>query len=219
METSVGAKDADVTAEVASPENPVTVTGLTKSDENNSASVMAEETKTPSVDVKTVVDSDDVVTTKVAVDDKNCSSNTASVEVSDLSEALASTSLSTSHQDDIEKSQGEDMEQQKQVTMPEKENVIIDNTNVDSDVSVKTPLEADEEATSTVGGFEDAREYIDDEEDCNERDQSNVTHQDQTSAAESCEEELLDDEVAGEGEEVSNKFNTFLYFLINPAQN
>lgn len=215
MENSVAAKDGDVAAEVvASAENPVTATGPTKSDETDSASVTAEEAKTPTVDGKSeAVDRDDVITTKVAVDDKNCGSNATSVEVSDLSEAMASTSISTSRQDDIEQSQAEDKEQQqKQVTIPEKENVITDNTNVDSDVSVKTPLEADEEATSTAGGFEDAREYIDDEEDCNERDQSNVTHQEHISATESCgEEELLEDDEAAreEGGEVSNKFNTF----------
>lgn len=225
MENSVGANDVDVAAaaEVVSAEKPATAAGPSKSDENDAPPPPDQTKGPPAVDGQPVAERDDVVPAAVAgADDKDRPSRSAPGDVDDLNDAMASTSISTAPPDNVEQSQGGDVtnEPQKQVAAVEKENVASANANVDSDVSVKPPPEHGREANSTVAGFENAREYNDDEEYCVERDQNNVTRQDHVSAPESCgEEELDDEEAAEEGEEGAEVSNNSIHFLTDPGQN
>jgi len=157
--------------------------------------------------VATVSDVADV-SNETAITTVNATSNNLKVE-DQLNTAMASTTILTDEVDEIKQNQDETVldEQQKLVTgIVEKEIVINENSDSNLDISL-TKSEYDEIVDSTIGsGFEDAVEYIvDDEENSVVKKQpQDVIKQENAPDNESCPQQKVEE---GDGEDDSSEEN------------
>jgi len=146
-------------------------------EENAPASVVVTETKAPSISNEaSEVDSESVAPSVVVAVDKNTGIDFVTIGDDELIVAMSSATISGAD--------GCDESRRKQTAL--KETVEQDNANSINSAFVKSSG-VDEEANSTIGEFEDAREYIDDDADnvekkleCDERSQASV-HDDESS--------------------------------------
>lgn len=202
--TDAAADNATTTTNVS---NPTTVTNEIvppiKSDK---------EMITTTNDVEHVAAVSDVadVSKETATTTVNATSNNLKVEEDQLNTAMASTTISTNEVDEIKQNQDETVldEQQKPVTgMLEKEIVINENSDSNLDISL-TKSEYDEIVDSTIdsGGFEDAVEYIVDEEENSvvKKQPQDVIQQENAPDNESCPQQEVEE---GDGKDDSSEEN------------
>jgi len=150
------------------------------------------------------------VSKETAITTVNDASNNLKVEEDQLNTAMASTTISTNEVDEIKQNQDETVldEQQKPVTgMLEKEIVINENSDSNLDISL-TKSEYDEIVDSTIdsGGFEDAVEYIVDEEENSvvKKQPQDEIQQENAPNNESCPQQEVEE---GDGEDDSSEEN------------
>lgn len=121
--------------------------------------------------------------------------NTTSNKEDQLNIAMASTTISTNEVDETKHNLGDtvsDKQQKPAIATVEKDIVIDETSNINLDISLKTKSESDEIYNSTMGSvFEDAVEYIinDEEDNVNEQPQDVIQ-----------EENVLDDESSSQQE-------------------
>jgi len=141
--------------------SPVTATDLPDADEIASESVSATtETKPSTVDGEPVVVDciTTAFTTETAVDVNNSNSNSASVKVDELNVAMASATISTTNNYDVKQNQGQiDLEDSQVSVITHNENVIVDN------VSINQNKQGEELNSTIISVYEDAHEYIDED--------------------------------------------------------
>lgn len=172
------------------------------------AKVPAEKNQSPSVITNTMNENTTVTLAEI---DKNDNHNIVSAVDIELNAAMAKTKIST---DEIIHDQGgaNINEQQKQVTVVKENDINKANVNLD----IKITENHGEEVESNTG-FEDAREYAEDEDDYAERRQDqDDNHLERVPDGGSCgEEELLEDEedLERDDEEVSIDLNNCLQYL------
>lgn len=178
MESNGGAKDDDGVAAVSAADPAPAVDNKPNADEENApASVVVTETKAPSISNEaSEVDSESVAPSVVVAVDKNTGIDFVTIGDDELIVAMSSATISAAD--------GCDESRRKQTAL--KETVEQDNANSINSAFVKSSG-VDEEANSTIGEFEDAREYIDDDADnvekkleCDERSQASI-HDDESS--------------------------------------
>jgi len=178
-----------------------TVNQLTKTDE-------------PQFDIEnsnikqSVVDSESAAVVANASDiDTYIRRNSVSIEDDKLNEAMSATTISISDTEEIpqhsvEGSLDEQQKQEKSTTVI-KENLITDNKNVHLDTSMKV-LGQDDEINSTIGGeFEDAQEFINNEDHIDKEQQQDV-NKEECVVSKSCGDEELPND--NDAEEVSNEY-------------
>lgn len=205
MESNGGAKDDDGVAAVSAADPAPVVDNKPNADEENApASVAVTETKAPTISNEaSAIHRESVTPGVVALVDETTGTDSVTVGDDELIVAMSSATISAAD--------GCDESRQKHVVI--KETVEQNNANSINDASEKS-LGVDEEANSTIGEFEDAHEYIDDnvddvEEklDCDEGSQASV-HDGESSVDEGLEN---NEEKSEDVKEVSCVSAYFLY--------
>jgi len=135
----------------------------------------------------------------------NATSNNPKIEEDQLNVAMASTTISTHEVDEIKQNLDKtvlDEKQKPENVLIEKDIVINKASDINLDISLKTKSEYDEINNSTIGSvFEDAVEYIIDDEEDNVKEQpqdviqgENVPDDESSSQQEGDDEEDYDEE-------------------------
>lgn len=186
---------APVTATMADsqPEDKNAPSSTTKT-ESNAAAVENQSNESTNIPQENAVET---ITADIS---KNISSDSAFVEDSDLSTAMASVSISTSDSDILKQDQSESNveQQQNHITATIENNT--DNSHVSSDAPEEISLKPGEETESVVhDNFVEAHEYAEDEDDNVQRNQVSEDNLERVPDGGSCgEEELLEDNDADE---------------------
>lgn len=199
---SAKSEDAAGTATAAAPApNQIEVVDQPKANEANSEPAAEAKAAVVTVVADTAAASGpaaDSGPTAAVVVNENVSTATGEDK---LNLAMASTTISTPEVDETAQKQPETVSDQlptqpTAITVPEE--TVEGSTDADPDASVKLSG-ADEEANSTIGEFEDAREYVDDDDDRVKEDHIE-SQQEHSPDGDSC-----DDDVAEDDEEESKE--------------